>query len=64
MNPLDAAYKAAHDYPGGTDALAVRLGMTGAILRGKVNPNDSHHKLTLKEAIALDAIAGNGNGKA
>lgn len=34
MNPLDAAYKVAHDYPGGT------------------------------KPLALDAIAGNGNGKA
>lgn len=58
MNLTDAAYAVAHDYPGGTESLAPRLGMSGAILRGKVNPKDSAHKLTLAEAVRMQAMTG------
>ncbi|CAB3644212.1 phage regulatory CII family protein [Trinickia soli] len=57
MNITDAAYAVAHDYPGGTESLAPRLGMSGAVLRNKVNPNNSTHHLTLKEAALLSAVA-------
>lgn len=56
MNITDAAYAVAHDYPGGTESLAPRLGMSGAVLRNKVNPNNSTHHLTLKEAALLSAV--------
>lgn len=58
MNLTDAAYAVAHDYPGGTESLAPRLGMSGAILRGKVNPNDKSHHLTLAEAMRMQSMTG------
>lgn len=50
MNVLDAAYDTVHQYPGKSDALATRMGMTGALLRGKVNPNSDRNRLALEEA--------------
>lgn len=58
MNVDDAAYRVVHDYPGGSESLAPRVGMSAAILRGKVNPNDKGHHLTLREADRLTAITG------
>ena len=58
MNMIDAAYATAHDYPGGTVSLAPRLGMSSAVLRGKVNPNDACHKLTLGEALKMQILTG------
>lgn len=56
MNVLDAAYSTAHDYPGGTPSLAPRMGISAAILRGKVNLADAGHHLTLAEAMRMQAI--------
>jgi hypothetical protein len=50
VNVDDAGYATVHDYPGGSESLAPRMGMSAAILRGKVNPNDRGHHLTLAEA--------------
>lgn len=58
MNITDAAYATAHDYPGGTQSLGPRLGISPAVLRGKVNPNDPSHKLTLVEAMRMMHITG------
>ena len=58
MNITDAAYAVAHDYPGGTESLAPRLGMSGAVLRNKVNPNNTTHHLTLAEAVRMSQITG------
>lgn len=58
MNISDAAYAVAHDYPGGTESLAPRIGISGAVLRGKVNPNDAAHKLTLAEALRMQTLTG------
>jgi hypothetical protein len=58
VNITDAAYAVAHDYPGGTDSLAPRLGMSGAVLRNKVNPNNTTHHLTLAEAVRMSQITG------
>ncbi|MEO6103124.1 MAG: phage regulatory CII family protein [Pseudoxanthomonas sp.] len=58
MNVADAAYAVVHDYPGGSESLAPRLGMSAAILRNKVNPNNTTHHLTLSEAQKLTAITG------
>lgn len=58
MNVADAAYAVVHDYPGGSEALAPRMGMSAAILRNKVNPNNSTHHLTLAEADRLTGITG------
>lgn len=58
MNVIDAAYGVVHDYPGGSVALAPRMKMSHAILRGKVNPNDAGHHLTLVESVRLQALTG------
>jgi hypothetical protein len=56
VNITDAAYAVAHDYPGGTESLAPRLGMSGALLRNKVNQNNTTHHLTLAEAVRMSDI--------
>lgn len=58
MNTADAAYAVAHDYPGGTDSLAPRIGMSGALLRNKVNQNQTINHLTLAEAVRMTEITG------
>ncbi len=55
MNVTDAAYDTVHQYPGGSEALAPRMGMSAATLRGKVNPNTDRNLLSLQEADALMA---------
>lgn len=58
MNAQDAAYDTVHQYPGGSVALAARLGMSDAVLRGKVNPNNDRNHLTLAEADRLIGLTG------
>jgi regulatory protein CII len=58
MNVADAAYCVVHDYPGGSEALAPRMGMSAAVLRNKVNPNTPSHRLSLEEADKLTALTG------
>lgn len=52
MNAQDAAYDTVHQYPGGSVALAARLGMSDAVLRGKVNPNNDRNHLILHALAA------------
>lgn len=56
LNILDAAHAVAHDYPGGCESLAPRVGMSAAVLRNKVNPNNTTHHLTLLEAVKQSEI--------
>lgn len=58
MNVHDAAYHTAHDYPGGIPALAPRLGISKNVLKNKVDPKQEWHKLTLDEAVRLQAFTG------
>jgi len=68
MNITDAAHKTVKDYPGGAEALATRLitvndkgeekPMSGAVLRNKVNPNNTTHRLTLAEASDVMSLTG------
>ena len=58
MNVIDAAHAIVHDYPGGSEPLAVRMKMAGAVLRGKVNTNDTGHHLTLSEAMRIQHLTG------
>lgn len=58
MNVADAADATVHDYPGGSESLAPRLGMSGAVLRGKVNPNNPRNVLGLKEAQRMMRLTG------
>ncbi|SMG00356.1 phage regulatory CII family protein [Burkholderia singularis] len=57
MNIIDAAYAVVHDYPGGSESLAPRVGLSGAMLRNKVNPNNDTHKLVLAEAVRITDVA-------
>ncbi|TAA11273.1 hypothetical protein EA658_16550 [Pseudoxanthomonas winnipegensis] len=69
MNILDAAYKTAHEYQGGTVALATRMvrtdefgnerAMSDAVLRNKVNPNNKTHHLSLEEASEIMGLTDN-----
>lgn len=58
MNILDAAHKTVHAYPGGSESLAPRIGMSAAVLRNKVNPNNTTHHLTLVEASEVMGVTG------
>lgn len=58
MNVADAAYAVVHDYPGGSESLAPRIGMSAAVLRNKVNPNCSTHHLTVAEADRITGVTG------
>lgn len=58
MDPLDAAYHTAHDYPGGVPAVAQRMGVSANTLQHKVSlTNDTHH-LTLRESVAMQEVTG------
>lgn len=58
MNVTDAAYLTVHSYPGGSESLGPRIGMSPAVLRNKVNPNCSTHHLSLAEADLIMAVTG------
>lgn len=58
MNIADAAHLCVHEYPGGSESLAPRLGMSAAVLRNKVNPNNTTHHLTLAEADRMMGLTG------
>jgi len=58
MNVDDAAYATVHDYPGGSESLAPRVGMSGALLRNKVNPNNDRNALMLSDASRLMGVTG------
>ncbi len=57
MNTQDAAYATVHDYPGGSESLGPRVGISPAVLRNKVNPSNTTHHLTLNEAQRIAGIA-------
>ncbi|RLL17561.1 phage regulatory CII family protein [Acinetobacter chengduensis] len=59
MNILDAAYNTVHDYQGGANALAPRMGIKSpAVLNSKVNPNTETHHINLLEASKLMELTG------
>ena len=55
----DAAYNTAHGYPGGIGALALRMGVNANTLTNKVNPQNTTHHLSLREAVAMQDMSGN-----
>ncbi|WP_153135152.1 phage regulatory CII family protein [Paraburkholderia agricolaris] len=57
MNILDTLHAVAHDYKGGCESLAPRIGMSAAVLRSKVNVGNETHKPTLAEAVRITEIA-------
>lgn len=58
MDVLDAAFLIAQETPGGVAALAARMGVSANTLQHKLNPNNTTHHLTLKEAVALQVVSG------
>lgn len=58
MNIIDAAHATVRSYPGGSESLGPRIGMSAAVLRNKVNPNNTTHHLTVAEADAIMGVTG------
>lgn len=58
MNVRDAFHLTVHAAAGGCEALAVRLGVSAAILRNKANPNCTTNRPTLEETDRLLGITG------
>lgn len=58
MNSIDAAHATVHDYPGGSESLGPRVGISPAVLRNKVNPNNDTHHLTLAETDRVMSMTG------
>lgn len=53
----DAAYRVAHQFPGGVPALAQRMGMSPNTLSHKVSLTNDSHKLSLSEAVYMQHVA-------
>lgn len=58
LDVLDAAHLTAQAFPGGVPALAQRMGVSANTLQHKLNPLNTTHHLTLKEALILQLVAG------
>ncbi|WP_343728506.1 phage regulatory CII family protein [Duganella sp.] len=58
MNAKDAFHQTVHNYPGGCEALAARLGVNAAVLRNKANPNADYHKPTLDDVDRVMVLTG------
>jgi hypothetical protein len=58
MSTKDAAYRLAHRYPGGVEALAARMRVNPNTLQHKLNPNAPGHHLYLEDAEAMTAFTG------
>ncbi|CUJ62287.1 phage regulatory CII family protein [Achromobacter xylosoxidans] len=53
MNITTAADLTVHEFKGGSQSLGPLVGITPAVLRNKVNPNNTTHHLTLAEAVRI-----------
>jgi hypothetical protein len=53
MNITKAAELTVHEFKGGSESLGPLVGITPAVLRNKVNPNNTTHHLTLAEAVRI-----------
>lgn len=58
MNSIAAAYATVHDYKGGSESLGPLVGISPAVLRNKVNPNNDTHHLTFAEARKIADMTG------
>ena len=58
MNPRDAFHLTVHDYPGGCEALAVRIGMSAVILRNKANVGHAHNKPMIDDVDRVMGVTG------
>lgn len=53
MNTVVAADLTVHEFPGGSESLGPLVNITPAVLRNKVNPNNTTHHLSLAEAVRI-----------
>lgn len=58
MNTKDAIYRAVHDYPGGAESLASRIGVSPNTLRHMADPTKPTHGWSLRRFDALITFAG------
>lgn len=58
MNVKDAIYQSVHDYPGGAEALAPRMGLRPNTLRHMADPNKQSHGWSLRRFTFLLTHAG------
>jgi hypothetical protein len=58
MDLLDAFHATVHDYPGGCESLAPRMGMSAAVLRNKANRNVATNHPLLLDADRAMALTG------
>lgn len=59
MNSVAAAHSTVHDFkPGGSETLGPLVGISPAVLRNKVNPNNDTHHLTFAEARKIADMTG------
>ena len=58
MNTKDAIYQTVHDYPGGAEALAPRMGLKPNTLRHMADPKKETHGWSLRRFDLLIAHAG------
>ena len=58
MNVEDAIHDLVHDYPGGSESLAPRMGMTAAVLRNKANPECTSHLTSVRDLRKAMALSG------
>lgn len=61
MNPQDALYATAREYPGGIEALAARMAMSATVLRNKLGRlTPTHHMTDEQFDLVLELCAGAG----
>lgn len=58
MDVFQAAYRVAHDYPGGAVKLAAQMGKNPGTLLNRVNPEQEEHKLWLGDAVQMQSVSG------
>lgn len=58
MSPKDAFYNTVHGAPGGHASLAIRLGMSAAVLRNKANVHSVTNKPTLDDVDNIIGLTG------
>lgn len=58
MDALDAFYHTVHDYPGGAESLAPRMGMSPSVLNNKADRKKDSNKPMLNDADKVMAITG------
>lgn len=58
MRVEDALYHAVHDYPGGAQALAPRMGVSGSTLQNMADPRQPNHTWPLRRFQQVVALTG------